>query len=515
MANSILSSTNSGNSQYQNRTWTPSDWRAKLLTGVLSLSLLGSRVGSTEETTTPAALKLPDLVQPTATEGSSQRILSWETGAGKSYFIPALEIIGFEALLNQFDRHFINDPAYESNWASIKQNASHKWVIDNDPFSINQFGHPYQGSMYYGFARSSGLNYWEALGYTFTGSALWEVAGETTPPSKNDQIATGIGGTFLGEPLFRMSSLLLETADGTPSGWREFGAALISPATGFNRLAFGERFDSIFPSRHPAYYSQLQIGGSYSAHLTDQGVAEPIQQGGAALSYAMAYGLPGKPDYSYKRPFDYFDFEVTAATANVIESIMSRGLLLGTDYALGNDYRGIWGLYGSYDYVSPQNFRISSTALSLGSTAQWWLSKRIALQGTLLGGVGYGAAGTIRGQGERDYHYGATPQGLLALRMIFGERVALDLAGRGYFVSSVASTEQRGSEHILRGEAAATVRVIDRHAITVKYIASHREADYPDLGQRHQTLGTVWLFYTLLGDTRFGAVEWRSSANAP
>jgi len=229
----------------------------------------------------------------------------------------------------------------------------------------------------------------------------------------------------------------------------------------------------------------------------------------------MAYGLPGKPDYSYKRPFDYFDFEVTAATANVIESIMSRGLLLGTDYALGNDYRGIWGLYGSYDYVSPQNFRISSTALSLGSTAQWWLSKRIALQGTLLGGVGYGAAGTIRGQGERDYHYGATPQGLLALRMIFGERVALDLAGRGYFVSSVASTEQRGSEHILRGEAAATVRVVGRHALTAKYIASHREANYPDLGQRHQTLGTVWLFYTLLGDTRFGAVEWRSSANAP
>ena len=30
----------------------------------------------------------------------------------------------------------------------------------------------------------------------------------------------------------------------------------------------------------------------------------------------------------------------------------------------GKDYRGIWGLYGSYDYISPQTFRISSTALS-------------------------------------------------------------------------------------------------------------------------------------------------------
>jgi hypothetical protein len=59
------------------------------------------------------------------------------------------------------------------------------------------------------------------------------------------------------------------------------------------------------------------------------------------------------------------------------------------------------------------------------------------------------------------------------------------------------------------------LRIYRRHALTVKYIVSHREANYPDLGERHQTLGTVWLFYTLLGDTHFGAVEWRSDANSP
>jgi hypothetical protein len=44
-------------------------------------------------------------------------------------------------------------------------------VADNDPFKVNQFLHPYQGSIYHGFARSAGLNYWESLGYTFAGAA--------------------------------------------------------------------------------------------------------------------------------------------------------------------------------------------------------------------------------------------------------------------------------------------------------------------------------------------------------
>ncbi|MGZ3535705.1 MAG: hypothetical protein ACXU9K_10825, partial [Thermodesulfobacteriota bacterium] len=34
----------------------------------------------------------------------SKRVLSWETGEGKSYFIPALEIPGFILVLNGFDR---------------------------------------------------------------------------------------------------------------------------------------------------------------------------------------------------------------------------------------------------------------------------------------------------------------------------------------------------------------------------------------------------------------------------
>jgi uncharacterized protein DUF3943 len=459
-----------------------------------------------------AQLQLPALSEadrdPTP-EQTRKPKLDWETRAGRSYLIPALEIVGFDVLLNQFDRHYVDEQTYGSNLSTIHDNLHGSWVFDTDPFSTNQFLHPYQGSMYHGFARSAGLSYWESLLYTFAGSAFWEIAGETTPPSKNDQIATGIGGTFLGEPLFRMASLLLESADGTPGFWREVGAAALSPSTGFNRLAFGDRFDTIFPSRHPNYFSRVQIGEAYTDHMVDQGVTQPIEHAEGQIDFAIAYGQPGKPDYAYTRPFDYFNFQFTASTANIIENILSRGLLIGTDYQAGKNYRGVWGLYGSYDYISPQTFRISSTALSLGTTAQWWLANSVALQYTALAGVGYGAAGTIHGEGERDYHYGATPQALLSMKLIFGTRTSFELTGREYYVSSVASPEARGFENIIRGDATLTVRLVGRHAIAFKYVASHREAHYPDLGDRHQTMGTAGVYYTWLGDTRLGAVEWR------
>jgi hypothetical protein len=118
---------------------------------------------------------------------------------------------------------------------SVRRNLHSSWVEDRDPFEINQMGHPYQGSVYFNIARSNGLTFWESLGYAFAGSAVWEVAGETTPPSRNDQITTSFGGSFLGEALYRMANLVLDRGDGSKPLLRETGAALVSPALGYNR----------------------------------------------------------------------------------------------------------------------------------------------------------------------------------------------------------------------------------------------------------------------------------------
>lgn len=445
--------------------------------------------------------------------------LNWDTESGKSYLIPALEIPAFLLLLNGFDRLFYPNAmedgkkVYSSTLATTRAHILHgPWTVDTDAFAINQFAHPYSGSMYHGFARSAGLNYWEALIYDNAGSLLWEMGGETTRPSINDQITTGVGGSFFGEALFRLASRVLESHGDKPGLWRELSATILSPPLGINRLVFGDRFQPVFPSNDPAISWRLRLGVSQNSHMTDQGYSSIINPNQATTDYSLAYGLPGKSGYSYTRPFDYFHFEFSTLgnAKNPFDNIMIRGLLLGKDYEAGDDaYRGIWGLYGGYDYLSPHVFRISSTSVSLGTTYQWWLSRTIALQGSTLGGIGYAAAGNVKQEGERDYHFGITPQGLLALRLIFGDRAMWDLTGRAYYITGMGGNDPGGTESIDRINTGFTVRLYGRHSLGIQYIASIRDASYPDRANSHQRIGTFGLVYTLLGDAGFGAVEWR------
>lgn len=424
----------------------------------------------------------------------------------KSYVIPALEIVAFDGLLNLFDRAVLGSD-YKTHAGTIKRNLRRSWVVEDDPYEINQFGHPYQGSIYHGFARSSGLNYWEALLYTFAASAMWEIAGERTAPSRNDQIASGIAGTFFGESLFRVGSLLLENARGEPGARRQSAAAVVAPWLSFNRGVFGRRFDRVFASNGAAYYRRFQLGAAAGIQ-SDRGSSSRLTPNEALLDVSIEYGLPGAPGYEYRRPFDYFALQATASSAVGFESILSRGLLAGRPYAAGA-YRGVWGVYGGYDYIAPQVFRISTTALSLGTTGQWSPSDDVALQLTALAGAGYAAVGTLRGAEEGDYHYGIAPQAVVTTRLILGDRASLDVSGREYYVSDVPATSTAGHDNIARLEASLTYRLHEQRAVSLRYLWSRRDASYQDLGRRTQLRGTLGIFFTFLGNDRFGAVDWR------
>jgi hypothetical protein len=417
----------------------------------------------------------------------------YDDGSYKGYLPAAMEILAFQAVLNRFDNAF-EGADYGISMGSIRKNLHSSWVEDQDPFRINQLGHPYQGSIYFGTARSNGIGFWGSMGYAFAGSAVWEVAGETTPPSRNDQITTSFGGTFLGESFYRMAQLVLQEGYGLSPGWREVAAAVIAPPLGVNRRVRPGRGSGLFDSHDPALFSRLQLGSSRTSRNT-AGPSQITQRGELAGEYLLEYGMPGKRGYTYDRPFDYFRFEAGASSVNGIELLSTRGLLFGAPYESGRNVQGIAGLYGSYDYVAPQLFRVASTAVSLGSNVQWWLTDTVALQGHGSVGYGYTSTGTIRSNADGQSHYGFAPQAVLSLRLLMGDRLTFDTTAREFFDGKLTSTTNGGKDRVLRADASLTYRVTGNHAVALRYATSRRQFTFPNVIDTSQRRDTVGLYY--------------------
>jgi hypothetical protein len=175
----------------------------------------------------------------------------------------------------------------------------------------------------------------------------------------------------------------------------------------------------------------------------------------------------------------------------------------------GAHYRGIWGLYGSYDYIAPQIFRVSNTALNVGTTGQWWISEHVALQNEVMVGYGYGSGGTAKKSEMRDYHYGMTPQALGSLRLLIGDVAALEVSGREYRITDRGSDALEGTETLSRLDAQLTIRVWDLHGLTLRYVRSERDAEYETLADAQQRVAAISIGYTYIGHKWFGAVDWR------
>ena len=79
----------------------------------------------------------------------------------------------------------------------------------------------------------NGLSFWGSAPMALTGSLMWELFGESKPPAINDVLSTSITGIALGEPLYRLSLLVLdETSSGLDRLWREAVVFLLNPGTG-------------------------------------------------------------------------------------------------------------------------------------------------------------------------------------------------------------------------------------------------------------------------------------------
>ena len=248
-------------------------------------------------------------------------------------------------------------------------------------------------------ALESGHGFWPSLAYSNVGSFIWKMAGETDPPSINDIITTGQAGSMLGEAMYRMADLIIRDSGSTgPSLIRQITSGVLSG--GVNRRILGKHFANHLPDSLPAFFWQLNFGGALGALSHDVATPANLRQD-AVLDFGIAYGLPGRVGYTYTRPFDYFDFEASVLPSqfsDFIQNIMVRGLLAGEKTKDSDNSRGIWGLYATFDYISPIQFRVSSTALSLGTTREHRFGP------DLLAAIDGAGRCRIRRGGEHDDH---------------------------------------------------------------------------------------------------------------
>ena len=139
-----------------------------------------------------------------------------------------------------FDRYIQKGEFTYISWETIKYNFKHGFEWDNDHLSTNMFAHPYNGSLFYNAGRSNGYNYWQSSIFA-RGSAIWEMFMEKEYPSTNDIIATPIGGTEIGEVLYRTSNLIIDDrSTGAERFGRELAGFIISPMRGFTGIVTGK-----------------------------------------------------------------------------------------------------------------------------------------------------------------------------------------------------------------------------------------------------------------------------------
>jgi hypothetical protein len=361
---------------------------------------------------------------------------------------------------------------------SIGKNLASPWVLDDNAYFVNQMGHPLQGSVTFGAARSAGLGFWGSTAYPFAASALWELAGETERPALNDQVTTTVGGIVLGEILYRASDWIRGDGRGA---WRQVAATLISPMSTVNRtVVVGGDPEPIGPLRFSAGMGVITTSSNPSL---DGGIAP-------AFDLKVTHGVPGSPGWKFNRPFDHFDVALQyAPTPDPIMSLRARGLLVGSEFAEGPAGGGLWGLWLSFDLASPSSRRVSTSAVGVGGTGRWALTPALTLDGTAVGSaIILGASGVTAPVGDRSYRFGPGAQAVLEASLTWEDRFRLGLDLRPYLV--VAAGPPGGRDILVVSDLSARLRLWGHHALEAtasRYLRLATEVE----GQGTQAGGTT------------------------
>lgn len=438
----------------------------------------------------------------------------------RNFLVPALESeafhLGFLAFSNLVSRESFAQVSWDSTLSHFDGRRPFQWDVDY--FITNQFGHPFQGALAFTAARSSGLSFWWSALYPLFASLTWELFYEVDAPSFNDMIITPIGGILLGEVLHRVSLLVLkDLGEGKPSLLRRVGAFLVNPVGRTNAALFDDELGANDVERKPPFFAMLGAGINIGSAFRDPDTLRIVRREGvqANVQGRLTYGRPGDPNFVYRYPFSHFDVDFNITAPGVpVTSFFIRGLVVGGQFGgPADELRGVWGLFGQYDFSAAALVRISSVGFGVGTSFQWRLSSNVFLQAAgVASGVPFATAGSL-GLDEnkyRDYHIGPGAQLTMELRLIHRWFGWLRLVARSWFTVG-AYTPPIGWESITYVTGGPLVRIIGPLAIGADVVTAFRSSYFEDNTFDRSVNGvTMRLTLNWLSDEEMGVVEPRT-----
>ncbi len=239
-----------------------------------------------------------------------------------------------------------------------KEHLTHPWVWDNDEFSVNQIGHPYQGSLPYTTSRAGGWDFSASLSSVLLGSLTWELFMENETPSKNDFIVTTAGGASLGEMLFRLSEAV-RPAPGDSSGVvaGNLAAGALSPGGTLGRIVYGPSADDSLRS----VPLRITLGSFGGVDLL------PGEPAGGMVTVPLDLRYGERPGEGFV-PFDIFSLRAGLGgdAGDFYAYFFSEGLLAGTPLYRRNGDEDILGCFLHYDFIYNDIMNLSANSLGIG-----------------------------------------------------------------------------------------------------------------------------------------------------
>jgi len=301
----------------------------------------------------------------------------------------------------------------ETWWSNLK----YGYIFDDNNFQVNQFGHPYQGGMYFNAGRANGLNYWESAAMSAMGSFTWECCGETHRGSMNDFYSTTMGGMVLGEVFHRMAGLVRDNMATSGRTTKELIATAVDPVGGLTRLFNGEwgEVKANPPDQRPdSLGMSAQIGAIWrgAAGTLDQAKAYPY------LALDLAYGDPIKTPAG--KPFDAFQAQFVLGGGKGFSEFVVNGRLWGKALDDTPTSATRLQLTQGFLFLSNPAYDVGGQSVGMGVAYSKSLGSQTSLY--LYGSGQFMPLAAISAEhvevNERTYDYGPTAgaSGLLAIR---------------------------------------------------------------------------------------------------